>query len=84
MINALPVIGWFLSAVANVSLAVPFWICWTICGIGETYFNFLPSQWQSIPFWNCVGLFISMTIIKTVFVPKLASVSHTANNEAKK
>lgn len=84
MINGLPFVGWVLSAIANVSLAVPFWICWTCCGIGETYFDFLPSQWQSIPFWNCVGIFISMSIIKTVFVPKIASVSQSADHKVEK
>lgn len=79
MINALPIVGWFLSFAGNVSLAIPFWICWTCCGIGSSYFDFLPECWQSIPFWNCVGIFMSVSIIKTVFVPKLASVSQSAD-----
>jgi len=80
-INALPVIGWFLSFVCNVSLAVPFWICWTACGIGKLYFDFLPERWQSIPFWNCVGIFISVSIITSVLVPKIASVSQSSNTK---
>ena len=82
MINGIPVIGWLLSFAVNVSLAIPFWICWTCCGIGVTYFDFLPIQWQAIPFWSCVGLFISVSIIKTVFVPKLASVSQSADTKS--
>ena len=87
MINMLPVVGWLLSFFGNVSLAIPFWICWTVCGIGEIYFDFLPAQWRSIPFWNCVGLFMSVSVIKTVFVPRLCSVSQTQNereNDGKK
>jgi hypothetical protein len=80
-INALPIVGWLLSFIGNVSLAVPFWICWTVCGIGGLYFDFLPEQWRSIPFWNCVGLFLSVSIIKTVFVPKIASVSQSADSK---
>lgn len=83
MVNVVPIFGWFLSFIANVSLAVPFWICWTLCGVGSLYFTFLPPQWQSIPFWNCVGLFICVSIIKTVFVPKLASVSQSADHKTK-
>lgn len=75
--NSIPVLGWFLSFVANVSLAVPFWLCWTVCGIGATYFTCLPPVWQAIPFWNCVGLFLCASVVKTVFVPKLASVNQT-------
>ncbi len=70
MINAVPLLGWLLSFIGNASLAVPFWICWTVCDIGKTYFNFLPEQWQSIPFWNCVGLFMCMGLIRFVFTPK--------------
>lgn len=55
MINKLPIIGWFLSALASVSLAVPF--------------------------WNCVGLFIVVPIIKGTLVPKLVSVSNDTTVE---
>lgn len=79
-LNALPVVGWVLSAIASVSMSLPFWYCWTLCGLGSLYFDFLPSQWQSIPFWNCVGLFISVSIIKSVFVPTFASVSQSNKN----
>ncbi len=64
MINSIPVIGWFISLLVSISLAVPFWLVWTIFDIGEYYFDFLPSQWQSIPFWDCVGLFIVGSIIR--------------------
>lgn len=74
MINKIPIVGWILSFIGSASLAIPFWICWSICGIGGTYFEFLPEKWQSIPFWNCIGLFMSVSIIKTVFVPRFVSV----------
>lgn len=77
MVNAIPVCGWLISVVANASLAVPFWLCWTVCGIGATYFGFLPPVWQAIPFWNCVGLFICASVAKAVFVPNFASVTQT-------
>lgn len=44
-----------------------FWFCWTVCHIGETYFSFLPGVWQSIPFWNCVGLFICFFCVKLLW-----------------
>jgi hypothetical protein len=81
MVNAIPIVGWALSFAVNVSLAIPFWICWTICGIGSTYFKFLPQEWQSIPFWNCVGLFISISILKLIVVPRLASVSQSSGKD---
>lgn len=77
MINSLPVIGWMLSFGANASMSVPFWLIWTAFGIGRRYFYWLPEIYQSIPFWNCVGLFIVIGILKTVLTPRLVSVSQS-------
>jgi len=71
MINKLPIIGWILSSIASVSLAVPFYICWTACGIGKTYFYFVPEVYQAISFWNCAGLFIILSILKGLVSFKL-------------
>jgi hypothetical protein len=78
MLNALPFVGWFLSLVFNVSLAVPFWFCWTVCGVGAKYFYWLPNVYQSIGFWPAVGLFMVLGILKGVLVPNLASISNSA------
>ncbi len=83
MLNGLPIVGWFLSFVGNVSLAIPFWICWTVCGIGVLYFDFLPAKYQALPFWNTVGLFMCISILKAVLVPKLASVSQSNETNTK-
>lgn len=80
MINKLLVIGWLLSAIASVSLAVPFWTCWTFLGLGQKYFFWLPTVYQSIPFWDCVGLFIVVSILKGTLVPMLASVTNKNEN----
>ncbi len=80
--NALPIIGWLLSSLFAVSLAVPFWFLWTFLGMGQLYFYWLPSVYLAVPFWHCVGLFIICDIIKQCFVPKFASVTQT-NNKAK-
>lgn len=84
MINKLPVIGWLLSIIASVSLSVPFWVVWTYFGIGAKYFYWLPAVYQRIPFWECVGLFIAISIIKGTLIPSLAHVSNTNENTNKK
>lgn len=81
MLNAIPLVGWLLSFMFSVSLAVPFWIVWTVCGIGETYFYFLPKVYQSIGFWSCVGLFMAVSIIKCVFMPRLFSLKNFGDNK---
>jgi hypothetical protein len=79
MINSLPFVGWFLSFFFNVSLAIPFWLCWTVFSIGTRYFWWAPVPYQSISFWNCVGLFVCISILKGVLVPSFASVTQTNN-----
>lgn len=84
MINAIPLVGWLISLFFSVSLAVPFYIVWTGFGIGETFFYFLPPVYRSIGFWNCVGLFMAVSIIKHVFIPRLVSVSTSSESKADK
>jgi len=76
MINKIPFIGWLFSSIAAVSLSIPFWICWTWGGIGKKYFYWIPEIYQAISFWNCVGLFIVIAILKGTLIPKLCSVSN--------
>lgn len=83
MINAIPIFGWMLSLFFSISLAVPFWIVWTACGIGDTYFYFLPPVYHAPGFWACVGLFMVPSILKAVVVPKLASVSNNSESKTK-
>lgn len=72
--NKIPLFGWILSLVFNISLAVPFWICWNACGIGASFFPFLPAAYLGIGFWQCVGLFTVLSILKG-FIPTLVSSS---------
>ena len=81
MLNAIPIVGWLLSLIFSVSLAIPFWICYTVCGLGVKYFYWLPKVYQAVPFWHCVGLFICISVLKSMLVPKFSSVSN--QNESK-
>jgi len=78
--NRIPIVGWLISFGLNASLSVPFWICWTACGLGETYFSFLPRVWQRIPFWHCVGLFIVFEIVRSL-APKFVSTTQNVEKE---
>lgn len=75
MLNAIPILGWIISLLVNTSLSIPFWIFWTRFGVGQKYFSFLPEVWQSIPFWDCIALFVSVSVIQAVFVPKIVSLN---------
>lgn len=69
MLNIVPVMGWVVSAVLSMVISVPLWFVWTRLGIGRTYFSFLPVCWQEVPYWDCVGLVITVTILKFVIMP---------------
>lgn len=83
MLNAIPFIGWFFSFVFAFSLAVPFWLIWTVFGIGEKYAYWLPAVYLHPGFWDCVGVFVVTSIIRFIFVPKFASASATSNGKDK-
>ena len=74
-LNALPFVGWLLALVFNVSMAIPFWIVWTLCGVGQKYFYFVPEVYQSIGFFESVGLFTVIGILKPLLTPNLVSVT---------
>jgi hypothetical protein len=79
MISAFPVVGWVIDLFFKASLAVPFWLIWTVFGLGEKYFYFLPPIYHTPTFWECVGLFVAVPILYWIFVPRLVSVSQTNN-----
>lgn len=70
MLNAIPVFGWFFSFFFMVSLSVPFWFIYTHIGLGTKYFAFLPAIYQAIPFWDTVGLFMVISILKSIMLPR--------------
>lgn len=82
MINSIPILGWLLSIVGNISVSIPFWLCWTYYGLGAAYFDFLPAKYQSLPFWHCVGLFVVVSILKSALTPSFASVTQTNKDSA--
>lgn len=76
-LNAIPIVGWFISLLVAMSLAVPFWFVWSCLGIGATFFNFLPAVWLTIGFWQTVGVFTCVSILKLVVFPR--SVVNNSN-----
>lgn len=81
MINGIPVVGWLLSLAISMSLALPFWLCWTVFGIGQRYFYFLPPVFHEIAFWNVVGLFLVVGILKGVLCPQLFSRASSSKKD---
>ena len=80
MIYAIPVFGWLLGLLMHASLAVPFWLFWN--WLAPKFFYFVPEVYQTLGFWECVGLFVILSILKLALVPKLASISSTSENKS--
>jgi len=77
--GCLPVVGWFISFLYTISLSIPFYFVWN--NLAPKYFYFLPEIYQNIPFWDCVGLAIVISILKSVLLP---SFSVSNNQEVEK
>jgi len=67
--NYVPIVGWFVSVLVNMSLAFPFWFLWTHLGAGSRYFAWLPSIWHKVPYWDFVGLFVLVHILYDLIAP---------------
>jgi hypothetical protein len=81
MLNTIPVFGWLLDFILKASLALPFWLIWTIWGMGKKYFYFLPQTYLEPGFWECLGLFIAVPILYMIFIPKIVYVSQSNSNK---
>jgi hypothetical protein len=77
--GALPIIGWIIGPLLAISSAIPLWFVWSYCGLGGKYFHFIPELYHYIPFWDMVGLFLIVWVLKSL-VPNIASNNNTNTN----
>ena len=75
MWNAIPGLGWMISVGVAISMAIPFWLFWTVGKIGAKFFYFMPPTYQVMGFWDTVMLFVVVSIIKSVFIPTLGRIN---------
>lgn len=80
MINAIPFFGWLLSFLISFSLAIPFYFIWN--ALAPTYFYFVPVVYQNLPFWDTVGLFMIIPILKHMLFPTLIKASSSSNGSS--
>ncbi len=82
--NSIPVIGWSIDLFFKASLALPFWLIWSVFGIGAEFFYFLPKVYHTPGFWDCVFLFIVVPIFYKIFIPKLVYISNSNKQNSNK
>lgn len=44
------------------------WLFWTVFGVGEALFPFLPDAWTHIGYWQIVGLLLVCQFIRWIIV----------------
>ena len=72
----------WLAIIAKLLEFSLFWLIWTIGGIGQKYFYWIPETYQKISFWECIGLFIVISILKNVLIPKFISRKYKDDKNA--
>lgn len=77
MIYMIPFVGWFLGLFFHISLAIPFWLCWN--ALAPKFFYWLPPVYHEIGFWETVGIFIILSILKLIFYPRIANSTNVEN-----
>lgn len=59
--------AWLLIVLLSPALATLFWLLWN--WLAPVYFYWLPSPYQAIPWWHCVGLFWLMPLMRLLVWP---------------
>ncbi len=67
----IPILDWLIGLMFSFFAAIPFYFLWN--GMAPIYFFWLPEVYHEIPFWHCVWLFLLISILKWVLLPKFAS-----------
>jgi hypothetical protein len=62
----------FFSLVEAFILAIPFYYLWNY--FAPIYLPNIPDIYKGLPFWNCVGVFVLISIVKTLIMPSYNSV----------
>lgn len=76
MLNNIPIIGWLLDILFKISLSIIFTPFWN--WLAPEYFDFLPEKYLQLGFWEVVGIFIILGILKQ-FSP--LSIDNSNSNE---
>lgn len=59
----IPIIGWLIGFVFMTFMSVPFYFLWNAMA-PEYFATFITDEWLNIPFWDCVWLFMLLSILK--------------------
>jgi hypothetical protein len=80
MIFGLPIIGPVIGLVLAACLAIPFYFVWN--AVAPTYFYWLPPVYQAVPFWDCVLLIATFSMLKLILLPRFGTRIETKDDKS--
>jgi len=66
-LSVFPIIGWLMSAVMAVFIAIPLFFLWG--WLGPVYFSFVPAVYLNMGFWDIAGMLVLIGFIKLIVFP---------------
>ena len=78
-ITVIPILGWLISAIFAVLIAIPLHFLWG--WLGPTYFGFVPAIYLNMGFWDMAGLLVLVGFIKLIVYPSAFNRTFTATKE---
>lgn len=75
----IPILGWLISAIFAVLIAIPLHFLWG--WLGPTYFGFVPAIYLNMDFWDMAGLLVLVGFIKLIVYPSAFNRTFTATKE---
>lgn len=67
---AIPVLGWFIAILIGLCWSIPFYFLWN--SVAPTYFYWLPRVYHQLPFWDCVKLTLTISMMKVLLFPTMS------------
>lgn len=77
--TVIPILGWLISAIFAVLIAIPLHFLWG--WLGPTYFGFVPAIYLNMGFWDMAGLLVLVGFIKLIVYPSAFNRTFTATKE---
>lgn len=81
-ITVIPILGWLISAVFAVLIAIPLHFLWG--WLGPTYFSFVPAIYLNMDFWDMAGLLVLIGFIKLIVYPSAFNRTFTNSSNQEK
>jgi hypothetical protein len=78
-VTILPILGWIISAILAILIAMPLHFLWS--WLAPTYLYFLPSVYLKVGFWDMAGMLVLIGFIKLIVFPSSFNAVVKSNDQ---